>query len=121
MKRLSTLWFVLAILFIGCQTETQQENLDTTIQNATNVIYNTSETVRNNGNYLDFAFYDEFEIIKRFKHHQSFGKTVTSDFSNLNPISPKELADELGFKSLGHKYEELIEIQEAYELSLIHI
>ena len=104
MKRLSTLWFVLAILFIGCQTETQQENLDTTIQNATNVIYNTSETVRNNGNYLDFAFYDEFEIIKRFKHHQSFGKTVTSDFSNLNPISPKELADE--FTSISEEAEE---------------
>lgn len=118
MKKLNVIWLLIVIFFVGCQTEILNENLD--LENVANVVYNSSETIRNNGNYLDFAYYDEFEGVKKFKYNQSIGKVFESTKSNLTAIKPIDLANELNFKSLGHKYDELIQIQRDYEISLNH-
>jgi hypothetical protein len=114
MKKMNLVW-ILAILitFTHCENDPSNDAVVNETQ-AFDQIFNSSKTIRYNGNYLDFAYYDEFEMIKAFRYNQNARNTVRSEFSNLIAKSPKDLAAELGFTSLQHKYEELVAIQQAY-------
>lgn len=89
------------VLLNGCSENLELEQQ--TPPDMPSVVYNSTETVRSNGYFLDFAYYEEFEKVRTTHNRpESFQQTA------------RELADELGFQSMGHKYEALLKAQQSY-------
>lgn len=103
---------LLVMVFIyGCSDNPEVE--ESTIDIQVQLTYNESETVRNNGKFLDFAYYEEFENIRKY-HRLPQPDSYESPYSSLQLVSPKALSEELNFQSMGRKYEWLQTVQKNY-------
>ena len=103
---------LLTLVFIyGCSDNPEVEQSTVDIQAL--LTYNQSETIRNNGKFLDFAYYEEFENIRKY-HRLPQPESYVSPFSDLKLVGPKALSEELNFQSMGHKFEYLQTIQQNY-------
>jgi hypothetical protein len=118
MKKLHIL-FIVSIVFLSSCGNDPSISIDHENQNVSQV-FNVSQTIRNNGNFLDFAYYDEFEATRKFHYLRDRGTSMDLNYSTYKPIAPKDLATQLGFKSMGHIFDELIEIQNDYIGELMH-
>ena len=94
---------------LSCQQEETLKDLNPTLP-LDEMVYNNTKTIRTNGKYLDFMSFDEFDAIRSYQYY------VNSEEQSLEYDSkhPKEIAEELGFYSMGHLFEDILISQKEY-------
>ncbi|HAA10390.1 MAG TPA: hypothetical protein DCE41_01340 [Cytophagales bacterium] len=101
----------------GCQPQSPlfgPDETNTQLNFLSEPVYNNTQTVRNVGPYLDFAFYEDFETTRLFQYHEDSEVAHAYIMKDTDAQSPRELAQQLGFRSMGLVYEEVMAAQQAY-------
>lgn len=113
-KNLSVPGILLFIfLYSSCNTDSL-ESLQSLEDEKSDFAFNESKTIRSNGVFMEFLSYEDFKASRNFNLLSNSTNFSIPSQTGFVLKHPKEIAEELNFRSLRHLFEEIQESQKQH-------